>query len=230
MMVTMNEIKISPSVVCADLSQLGNQVKLLDEAGVDLFHWDVMDGVFVHNFCLAPDLITACRPFTMKPFDVHMCIADPAGFIPEIVATGSDIISLQFESTPHIFRAVQTIHKAGRKAGVVISPKTPLTDLEYLLDDLQMVTVMTVDVGFAGQTFLTPMLDKIRKLREMIDARNLDVDIQVDGQINDKTFESVIQAGANVLVVGTSGLFNLDADLVKAVQMVREKVNKIVGA
>ena len=226
----MNEIKISPSVVCADLSQLGNQVKLLDEAGVDLFHWDVMDGVFVHNFCLATDLITACRPFTLKPFDVHMCIVDPAGFIPEIVATGSDIISLQFESTPHIFRAVQTIHKAGRKACVVISPKTPLTELDYLLDDLQMVTVMTVDVGFAGQTFLTPMLDKIRKLREMIDARNLDVDIQVDGQINDKTFESVIQAGANVLVVGTSGLFNLDADLGKAVQMVREKVSKIVGA
>ena len=230
MAVMMNEIKISPSVVCADLSQLGNQVRLLDEAGVDLFHWDIMDGVFVHNFCLTPDLITACRPFTKKPFDVHMCIADPASFIPEIVATGSDIISLQYESTPHIFRAVQSIHKAGRKAGVVISPKTPLTDLEYLLADLQMVTVMTVDVGFAGQSFLTPMLDKIRKLREMIDERHLDVDIQVDGQINDKTFKSVIDAGANVLVVGTSGLFNLDPDLNKAMSLVREKVNQIVGA
>ncbi len=173
---------------------------------MDLFHWDVMDGVFVHNFCLAPDLITACRPFTMKPFDVHMCIADPAGFIPEIVATGSDIISLQLESTPHIFRAVQTIHKAGRKAGVVISPKTPLTDLEYLLDDLQMVTVMTVDVGFAGQTFLTPMLDKIRKLREMIDARNLDVDIQVTVRSMTRPRERD-SGGCNVLVVGTSGLF-----------------------
>jgi len=223
----MKEIKISPSVVCADLSQLGSQVKLLDEAGVDLFHWDVMDGVFVHNFCLTPDVIAACRPFTNKPFDVHMCIADPAGFIPEIVETGSDIISLQYESTPHLFRAVQTIHKYGRKAGVVISPKTPLADLEYILGDLQMVTVMTVDVGFAGQTFLTPMLDKIRKLREMIDARGLDVDIQVDGQINDKTFESVIEAGANVMVVGTSGLFNVDDDLTKGVQIVREKLDQI---
>lgn len=226
----MKEIKISPSVVCADLSQLGSQVKLLDEAGVDLFHWDVMDGVFVHNFCLTPDVIAACRPFTNKPFDVHMCIADPAGFIPEIVETGSDIISLQYESTPHLFRAVQTIHKYGRKAGVVISPKTPLADLEYILGDLQMVTVMTVDVGFAGQTFLTPMLDKIRKLREMIDARGLDVDIQVDGQINDKTFESVIEAGANVMVVGTSGLFNVDDDLTKGVQIVREKLDKIAKA
>jgi ribulose-phosphate 3-epimerase len=226
----MKEIKISPSVVCADLSQLGNQVKLLDEAGVDLFHWDVMDGVFVHNFCLTPDIIAACRSFTSKPFDVHMCIADPAGFIPEIVETGSDIISLQYESTPHLFRAVQTIHKAGRQAGVVISPKTPLADLEYILGDLQMVTVMTVDVGFAGQTFLTPMLDKIRKLREMIDARGLDVDIQVDGQINDKTFKSVIEAGANVMVVGTSGLFNVDDDLTKGVQIVREKLDKIAEA
>lgn len=226
----MKEIKISPSVVCADLSQLGSQVRLLDEAGVDLFHWDVMDGVFVHNFCLTPDVIAACRPFTNKPFDVHMCIADPAGFIPEIVETGSDIISLQYESTPHLFRAVQTIHKYGRKAGVVISPKTPLADLEYILGDLQMVTVMTVDVGFAGQTFLTPMLDKIRKLREMIDARGLDVDIQVDGQINDKTFESVIEAGANVMVVGTSGLFNVDDDLTKGVQIVREKLDKIAKA
>jgi len=223
----MNNIKLSPSVVCADLSQLGNQVQLLDEAGVDLFHWDIMDGVFVHNFCLTPDIITACRPFTKKPFDVHVCIADPASFIPEIVETGSDIISLQYETTPHLFRAVQSIHKYGRKAGVVISPKTPLSDLEYILGDLQMVTVMTVDVGFAGQTFLTPMLDKIRQLRDMIDSRGLEIDIQVDGQINDKTFKSVIEAGANVMVVGTSGLFNVDDGLTKSVQIVREKLDKI---
>jgi ribulose-phosphate 3-epimerase len=223
----MKDIKICPSVVCADLSQLGNQVRLLDEAGVDMFHWDIMDGVFVHNFCLTPDMITACRPFTQKPFDVHMCIADPAGFVPEVVQTGADIISLQFEATPHVFRAVQAIHKAGRQAGVVLSPKTPLSEIEYLLGELQMVTIMTVDVGFAGQTFIYPMLDKIRQLREMIDARQLDVDIQVDGQINDKTFKDVLEAGANVLVVGTSGLFNVDKDLKVAVKTVREKLNDI---
>lgn len=199
----------------------------MDEAGVDMFHWDVMDGVFVHNFCLTPDMITACRPFTQKPFDVHMCITDPAGFVPEIIETGSDIISLQFETTPHVFRAVQTIHKAGRKAGVVLSPKTPLSELEYLLGDLEMVTIMTVDVGFAGQTFLTPMLKKIRQLRQMIEDRNLDVDIQVDGQINAKTFKDVIEAGANVMVVGTSGLFNVDKDLKVAVKTVRDNLNQI---
>ncbi len=225
----MNEIKICPSVVCADLSQLGNQVRLLDEAGVDMFHWDIMDGVFVHNFCLTPDLITACRPFTEKPFDVHMCIADPASFIPEVVNTGSDILSLQYESTPHVFRAVQEIHKAGRQAGIVISPKTSLAEIEYILSEVQMVTVMTVDVGFAGQTFLYPMLDKIRKLRGMIEDRGLEVDIQVDGQINDRTFKDVLEAGANVLVVGTSGLFNLDKELTAAVRMVREKLDKIAG-
>jgi ribulose-phosphate 3-epimerase len=223
----MNEIKICPSVVCADLSQLGSQVRLLDEAGVDMFHWDVMDGVFVHNFCLTPDMITACRPFTQKPFDVHMCITDPAGFVPEIIETGSDIISLQFETTPHVFRAVQTIHKAGRKAGVVLSPKTPLSELEYLLGNLEMVTIMTVDVGFAGQTFLSPMLEKIHQLRQMIEDRNLDVDIQVDGQINAKTFKDVIEAGANVMVVGTSGLFNVDKDLKVAVKTVRDQLNQI---
>ena len=226
----MREIKICPSVVCADLSQLGNQVKLLDQAGVEMFHWDIMDGVFVYNFCLTPDMITACRPFTEKPFDVHMCIADPASFIPEVIKTGSDIISLQYESTPHVFRAVQEIHKAGRQAGIVISPKTSLAEIEYILGEIQMVTVMTVDVGFAGQSFLYPMLDKIRKLRAMIEERGLDVDIQVDGQINDKTFRDVLEAGANVLVVGTSGLFNVDDDLTAAVGIVREKLDKIAAS
>ena len=224
------DIKICPSMVCADLSQLGQQVQLLDEAGVEMFHWDIMDGVFVHNFCLTPDIISACRPFTEKPFDVHMCITDPAGFIPGVAATGSDILSLQFETTPHIFRAVETIHKLDRKAGIVVNPITPISQFELLLGEIQMVTVMTVDVGFAGQNFFYPMLGKIRQLRELIDARNLDVDIQVDGQINSRTFKDVIEAGANVLVVGTSGLFNVDKDLKKAVQIVIEEIRSIVAA
>jgi len=225
----MKEIKICPSMVCADLSQLGQQVQLLDEAGVDMYHWDIMDGVYVHSFCLTPDIISACRPFTQKPFDVHMCITDPAGFIPEVAATGSDILSLQFESTPFIFRAVETIHKHGKKAGIVVNPITPISQFEILLGEIQMVTVMTVDVGFAGQNFFYPMLGKIRQLRDLIEARNLDVDIQVDGQINNKTFKDVIDAGANVLVVGTSGLFTVDKDLRKGVQILKDKINSIVA-
>ncbi len=223
----MNDIKICPSMICADLSQLGQQVKVLDDAGVDMLHWDIMDGVFVHNFCLTPDIITACRPFTKLPFDVHVALIDPASFITEIADAGADIISLQFESTPHIFRAVQTIHKLGKKAGIVVNPITPLSQFESLLGDIQMVTIMTVDLGFAGQNFIYPMLDKIQNLRNIIEKHNLELDIQVDGQINNKTYEDVIKAGANVLVVGTSGLFTVHEDLQTAVQIIRNKIDKI---
>lgn len=217
-------------MVCADLSQLGSQVKLLDEAGVEMFHWDIMDGVYVHNFCLTPDIISACRPFTKKPFDVHVCITDPGNFIPEIAATGSDIISLQFETTPHIYRAIEAIRKLDKKPGIVVNPITPVSQFEVLLNEIDMITIMTVDVGFAGQNFIYPMLEKINKVRGIVDSKNLDVDIQVDGQINDKTFNDVIKAGANVLVVGTSGLFTVDKDLKKGVEIVKSKIKTIVDA
>ncbi len=222
----MKKIKICPSMICSDLSQLGQQVKILDEAGVDMLHWDIMDGVFVHNFCLTPDIIAAGRPFTNLPFDVHVALVDPAGFINEIADSGADIISLQFETTPHIFRAVETIHNLDKKAGIVINPITPLSQIDLILDKIQMVTIMTVDLGFAGQKFIRPMLDKIGDLRKRIRERNLEIDIQVDGQINNTTFSDVINAGANVLVVGTSGLFTVHEDLKTAVKIVREKINK----
>lgn len=220
-------IKLCPSMVCEDLSQLGKQITILDAAGIDMCHWDIMDGVYVHNFALTPDVIKACRPFSDLPFDVHLCITDPASFIPETAAAGADFISLQFETTPHIYRAIEQIHKLGRKAGIVITPITPLSHIESLLPDIQMVTIMTVDVEFAGQTFIRPMLDKIRHLNELITRDGLDVDIQVDGQINANTIADVIQAGANVLIVGTSGLFTVNEDLATAVKMVRESINAI---
>lgn len=224
----MNKIKLAPSMICSDLSQLGKQVDILDEAGVDIFHWDIMDGVFVHNFCLTPDMISACRPFSDLPFDVHVALIDPATFITEIADAGADIISLQFETTPHIFRAVDTIHRSGKKAGIVINPITPLSQIEYILEEIQMVTIMTVDLGFAGQKFIRPMLKKITSLRKTIQERNLEIDIQVDGQINIHTYSDVVRAGANVLVVGTSGLFTIHDDLKTAVEIVREKINRSV--
>jgi len=224
----MNKIKLAPSMICSDLSQLGKQVEILDEAGVDIFHWDIMDGVFVHNFCLTPDIIAACRPFTELPFDVHVALIDPASFITEIADAGADIVSLQFETTPHIFRAVDTIHKLGKKAGIVINPITPLSQIEYILKEIQMVTIMTVDLGFAGQKFIRPMLKKIRNLRQLIQEHNLEMDIQVDGQINNTTYSDVIKAGANVLVVGTSGLFTVHDDLKTAVKIVRGKINQSI--
>lgn len=215
-------------MICSDLSQLGKQVEILDEAGVDIFHWDIMDGVFVHNFCLTPDIIAACRPFTELPFDVHVALIDPASFITEIADAGADIVSLQFETTPHIFRAVDTIHKLGKKAGIVINPITPLSHIEHILKEIQMVTIMTVDLGFAGQKFIRPMLKKISNLRQLIQEHNLEMDIQVDGQINNATYSDVVKAGANVLVVGTSGLFTVHDDLKTAVKIVRGKINQSI--
>jgi ribulose-phosphate 3-epimerase len=224
----MNKIKLAPSMICSDLTQLGKQVEILDEAGVDIFHWDIMDGVFVHNFCLTPDIIAACRLFTDLPFDVHVALIDPASFITEIADAGADIVSLQFETTPHIFRAVDTIHKLGKKAGIVINPITPLSHIEHILKEIQMVTIMTVDLGFAGQKFIRPMLKKISNLRQLIQEHNLEMDIQVDGQINNTTYSDVIKAGANVLVVGTSGLFTVHDDLKTAVKIVRGKINQSI--
>ncbi len=223
------KIKINPSMVCADLSMLGQQVEILSDAGVDLLHWDIMDGVYVHNFCLTPGILAACRPFSNLPFDVHLCISDPASFITEVVEAGAGIISVQSETTPHLHRAVEQIHSHGIQAGVVINPSTPLASLESILAEVQMVTIMTVDVGFAGQHFIYPMLDKITALRKMIDEKGLEVDIQVDGQINTKTFNQVIKAGANVLVVGTSGLFNLNDDIKKPVQIIRDEIMAAVS-
>ena len=222
------EYKINPSVVCADLTRLGQQVEELTKAKVDMFHWDVMDGVYVHNFCLTPDIMAACRPFSNLPFDVHLCITNPAGFIDMTAEAGADIISLQLETTPHLHRAVEQIHKRGKQAGVVINPSTPLSHLDSILSELQMVTVMTVDVGFAGQNFIFPMLEKISSLRRTIKDKGLNVDIQIDGQVNSKTIDKVIHAGANVLVVGTSGLFKVDNDLEEAVKKVREQIQSAV--
>lgn len=215
-------------MVCADLSRLGNQVEQLTAAKVDMFHWDIMDGVFVHNFCLTPDVIAACRPFSKLPFDVHLCITDPASFIDRLVEVGADIISLQLETTPHLHRAVEKIHKKGKQAGVVINPATPLSHLESILSELQMVTVMTVDVGFTGQNFIYPMVDKITNLRDIVNHRGLEVDIQVDGQINLKTIRQVINAGANVLVLGTSGLFNQSSNLEEGVMQVKQHIQSII--
>lgn len=216
-------------MVCADLSKLGQQVEDLEAAGVDLLHWDIMDGVYVHNFCLTPDVMAACRPFSNLPFDIHLCISDPASFITEVAEAGADIISLQLETTPHLHRAVEQIHRKGIKAGIVINPSTPLSFLNSILSEVQMITVMTVDVGFTGQNFIYPMLDKITALRKIIDDNGMQIDIQVDGQINARTISQVIKAGANVLVLGTSGLFSLSDDIGKVVQVVRGQIENAVS-
>jgi ribulose-phosphate 3-epimerase len=219
----MNAIKISPSMMCADLTRLGEEVRALEAAGADMLHWDIMDGQFAHNFALSPMIVAGCRPVTTLPFDVHLGILDPAGFIDEVADAGADIISLQLETTPHLHRAVQRIHARGKKAGVVVNPVTPLCFLETILSEIQMVTLMTVDFGFAGQSFVWPVLDKVRALRRMVHERGLPIDIQVDGQINAPTIGPAVAAGANVLVVGTSGLFTVPGGFAHAMQQIRAR-------
>jgi ribulose-phosphate 3-epimerase len=218
------DIKINPSVMCADLSRLGEQIEELDAAGVDMFHWDIMDGVYVHNLALSPAVMAACRRYTRLPFDVHLGLVDPASYIPDAAASGADIISLQFENTPHVFRAVRQIHALGKKAGVVINPITPIDMLEPLVSELDMVTLMTVDFGFAGQSIIWPVLEKARTLRRWTAERGLVLDIQVDGQVNAPTIAPILASGANVLVVGTSGLFTLAPTLAEGVSILQEQI------
>ncbi len=168
--------------------------------------------------------MAACRPHTKVPFDVHLGLMDPAAYIPDAAEAGADIISLQLETTPHVFRAVRQIHALGKRAGVVINPITPLEVLEPLLPELDMVTVMTVDFGFAGQKLIWPMLEKIRTLRRWVTERGLAVDIQADGQVNAPTIAPILASGANILVVGTSGLFTLAPTLAESVEILRGQI------
>lgn len=218
-------IKVSPSVMCADLSRLGQALAELEMAGVDQFHWDVMDGVYVHNLALSPAVMAACRPYTTLPFDVHLGLMDPAAYIPDAAQAGADIISLQLENTPHIFRAVRQIHALGKRAGVVINPITPIDLLEPIVSELDMVTVMTVDFGFAGQSIIWPMLEKVRTLRRWTTERGLTLDIQADGQVNEPTIAPILASGANVLVAGTSGLFTLAPTLAEGVKILRGQIH-----
>lgn len=220
----MMNVKIGASMMCADFTRLGQQIEELQGVGVDLLHWDVMDGLFVHNFALSPDIIAACRARTSLPFDAHLCITDPSSFITEVAQAGADIIEVQLETTLHVHRAVERIHALGKRAGVVLSPSTPLSFLETILQDLDIVTLMTVDAGFAGQSFIWPALEKVRALRKLVLERKLRSDIQVDGQINATSIAAAVRAGANVLVVGTSGLFAASENLQQAMRGLRAHI------
>ncbi|MFY9280113.1 MAG: ribulose-phosphate 3-epimerase, partial [Caldicoprobacterales bacterium] len=177
-------IKIAPSILSADFSKLGKQVEMLDEGGADYIHIDIMDGHFVPNLTFGPLVVRAIRGRTKLPFDVHLMMTNPMDYIDEFVDAGADIITVHAEVLPHLHRAIQQIKQKGVKAAVSLNPSTPLSVLDYVLEDLDMVLLMTVNPGFGGQEFIPAMIDKIKELRKKIDALNLDVDIQVDGGIS----------------------------------------------
>jgi len=196
--------RIAPSILSADFARLGDEVRALTAAGADYIHVDVMDGHFVPNLTIGPLVVKALRPHTTLPFDVHLMISPADPFLEAFAAAGADILTVHPEAGPHIHRTVQRIKALGLKAGVSLNPATPAKALDYLLDDVDLVLVMSVNPGFGGQSFITSQLRKIAAIRKAIDATGRQIDLEVDGGIDAVTAVQAIAAGADVLVAGTA--------------------------
>ena len=197
-------IKVAPSILSADFSKLGEEIIKIDQAGADMIHIDVMDGHFVPNLTLGAPIVKALRTVTKLPFDVHLMINNPENLIDDFIAAGADIITIHIEAANHLHRLVQKVKISGVKVAVSLNPATPLNTLEEILPELDMVLLMSVNPGFGGQSFIPATLNKIARLKEMIDAKKLKIDIQVDGGINLETAPKVIKHGANILVAGSA--------------------------
>ena len=197
-------IKISPSILSADFSILGDEIKSLEKAGADLIHIDVMDGHFVPNITMGPPIIKMVRKCTKLPFDVHLMISPVEKYIKAFADAGSDIITIHPEATDNLKRAVSTIKSFGKKAGVSLNPKTPISALMDVINDIDLILIMSVNPGFAGQSFMSEVLPKVTELRKMINDKKLKIDIEIDGGINFETAPLAVKAGVNILVSGTT--------------------------
>ena len=215
---------IAPSILSADFSKLGDEIKAVEAAGVDWIHADVMDGHFVPNITIGPLIVEAVKRVTDLPIDVHLMIENPDNYISAFAEAGASYISVQVETCIHLNRTVQRIKDCGARAGVVLNPATPLANLEWVLEDVDYVLIMSVNPGFGGQAFIPSSLDKIKALRQQIQARGLSVLIEVDGGVNENTIAAIASAGTDVFVAG-SAIFG-SKDYQKTVQSFRQKISE----
>jgi len=223
-MKSMQEIMIAPSILSADFGRLDAEIKAVEAAGADVIHVDVMDGHFVPNITIGPPVVAGIRKSTGLPLDVHLMISKPDQYLEQFAAAGADWITVHVETCPHLHRTIGRIKELGKKAGAVLNPATPLSTLDFILADLDLVMLMSVNPGFGGQSFIPFTVDKIRRLRRMIRERNLGVGIEVDGGIAPATITAVAQAGANIFVAG-SAVYGED-DYGRIIAELRTKANE----
>lgn len=217
-------VMIAPSILSADFTRLGEEIRMAEEAGAEMIHIDVMDGHFVPNITIGQEVVRGIRKCTKRPFDLHLMIEEPDRYIPEFADAGSDIITVHFEACRHLHRTVQLIREMGRKAGVAINPATPTSVLEPILMDIDIVVVMSVNPGFGGQTFIPHSIARMREVKDMAQEKGHELLIEVDGGVKLQNVKSVVDAGADILVMG-SGFFKADnyAELLS-------ELRKIVGS
>jgi ribulose-phosphate 3-epimerase len=220
-MLSQKPIVIAPSILSADFSRLGEEIRAVDAAGADWIHVDVMDGRFVPNITIGPLIVEAIRPITKKPLDVHLMIVEPEKYVEDFAKAGADHITVHAEhnASPHLHRTLCQIKELGKKSGVVLNPSTPLDLIEYVLEVCDLVLIMSVNPGFGGQSFIPAVLPKIRKLRSMCEERGLDPWIEVDGGLKENNTWQVLEAGANAIVAG-SAVFKAK-DYAKAIESIR---------
>ncbi|GIQ67695.1 ribulose-phosphate 3-epimerase [Xylanibacillus composti] len=221
----MPTLKIAPSILSADFAKLGEEVRTVEQGGADWIHVDVMDGHFVPNLTFGALVVDAIRPHTKLPLDVHLMIERPDAYIPDFARAGAAMITVHAEACTHLHRTIHLIRDQGVKAGVVLNPATPLSMIDFVLSDVDLVLLMTVNPGFGGQQFIQEVIPKIRELRKRLDERGLtEIDVEVDGGIHDATAPLVVEAGANVLVAGNY-IFG-SADRAAAITKLRESTTK----
>lgn len=212
-------VKIAPSILSADFAKLGEEIIDVEKGGADFIHVDVMDGHFVPNITIGPLIVEAIRPITKLPLDVHLMIENPDQYIETFAKAGADYITVHVEACRHLHRTIQHIKSFGVKAGVVLNPATPVETIQHILQDIDMVLLMSVNPGFGGQKFIPEVLPKIRKVKEMAEQKGLHIEIEIDGGVNPETAKQCVEAGATVLVAG-SAVYN-EKDRAKAISSIR---------